>query len=151
MNKSLFSLTVGLLLLVFAPTIFAADTNTNSLPYEDWLKTIQKSLTGPVAFSVSLIGMVSAGASLIFMGGEMGRFMRTMIYLALVMTLLVGANNLMTSLFNGAVIDRDENSVNESTHQDKASVIYDELKVNHLEHKKKNIVLLNTKKSTEYC
>ena len=151
MNKSLFSLTVGLLLLVFAPTIFAADTNTNSLPYEDWLKTIQKSLTGPVAFSVSLIGMVSAGASLIFMGGEMGRFMRTMIYLALVMTLLVGANNLMTSLFNGAVIDRVENTVNASAHQDKASVIYDELKVNHLEHKIKNIVLLNTKKSTEYC
>ena len=151
MNKSLFSLTVGLLLLVFAPTIFAADTTTNSLPYEDWLKTIQKSLTGPVAFSVSLIGMVSAGASLIFMGGEMGRFMRTMIYLALVMTLLVGANNLMTSLFNGAVIDRVENTVNASTHQDKASVIYDELKVNHLEHKIKNIVLLNTKKSTEYC
>ena len=79
MNKSLFSITIGLLLLVFAPTIFAADTNTNSLPYEDWLKTIQKSLTGPVAFSVSLIGMVSAGASLIFMGGEMGKFMRTMI------------------------------------------------------------------------
>ena len=150
MNKSLFSITLGLLLLVFAPTIFAADTNTNSLPYEDWLKTIQKSLTGPVAFSVSLIGMVSAGASLIFMGGEMGKFMRTMIYLALVMTLLVGANNLMTSLFNGAVIDKVEKPLSHEK-LDKQKVIYDELKVNHLEHKIKNIVLLNTKKSTEYC
>ena len=150
MNKSLFSITLGLLLLVFAPTIFAADTNTNSLPYEDWLKTIRKSLTGPVAFSVSLIGMVSAGASLIFMGGEMGKFMRTMIYLALVMTLLVGANNLMTSLFNGAVIDKVEKPLSHEK-LDKQKVIYDELKVNHLEHKIKNIVLLNTKKSTEYC
>ena len=150
MNKSLFSITLGLLLLVFAPTIFAADTNTNSLPYEEWLKTIQKSLTGPVAFSVSLIGMVSAGASLIFMGGEMGKFMRTMIYLALVMTLLVGANNLMTSLFNGAVIDKVEKPLSHEK-LDKQKVIYDELKVSSLEHKLEKIVLLNTKKPTEYC
>ena len=150
MNKSLLSLTVGLLLLVFAPTIFAADTNTNSLPYEDWLKTIQKSLTGPVAFSVSLIGMVSAGASLIFMGGEMGKFMRTMIYIALVMTLLVGANNLMTSLFNGALIYQVEKPLSHEN-LDKQKVIYDELKVSNLERKLENIVLLNSKKPTEYC
>ena len=72
MNKSLFSLTVGLLLLVFAPTIFAADTNTNSLPYEDWLKTIQKSLTGPVAFSVSLIVYTSTIAVLVTPLGHQG-------------------------------------------------------------------------------
>ena len=94
--------------------------------------------------------MVSAGASLIFMGGEMGKFMRTMIYLALVMTLLVGANNLMTSLFNGAVIDKVEKPLSHEK-LDKQKVIYDELKVSSLEHKLKKIVLLNTKKPTEYC
>lgn len=85
----------------------AADTASGSsvLPYETWLKTIQKSLTGPVAFSVSLIGIVSCGATLIFTGGEMGRFMRSIVYLVMVMTLLVGANTLMSSLFNGATVE----------------------------------------------
>ncbi len=69
---------------VFKDTL-AADTASGSsvLPYETWLKTIQKSLTGPVAFSVSLIGIVSCGATLIFTGGEMGRFMRSIVYLVI--------------------------------------------------------------------
>lgn len=72
------------------------------LPYEGWLRSLQKSLTGPVAFSVSLIGIVSCGATLILAGGEIGKFMRSLIYIVLVMTLLIGANSLMTGFFNGA-------------------------------------------------
>ncbi len=96
-----------LLALFGAMPVLASETSTGVLPYESWLSTLQKSLTGPVAFSISLIGIVSCGATLIFAGGEIGRFLRTLIYLVLVMTLLVGANSLMTRFFNGAVIAQD--------------------------------------------
>jgi type IV secretion system protein VirB2 len=46
---------------------------------------------------------VVAGGILIF-GGELNAFFRTMIFIVLVMALLVGANNIMTNLFQGAVI-----------------------------------------------
>ena len=87
--------------------------HSSALPYESWLKTLQKSLTGPVAFSVSIIGIVSCGATLIFSGGEISSFMRSIIYLVLVMTLLIGANSLMSSLFNGATIDAAQTDPNE--------------------------------------
>lgn len=82
----------------------AAETTGNSLPYESWLRSLQQSLTGPVAFSVALIGIVCCGATLIFAGGEIGRFMRALIYIVMVMTMLIGANSLMSKFFNGASI-----------------------------------------------
>lgn len=50
------------LLCVCSTRVFAA---TGALPYEEWLSVLQQSLTGPVAFSVSLIGIVTCGATLI--------------------------------------------------------------------------------------
>ena len=92
-------------MLILTKTVMAAETGSGTaLPYESWLSTIQKSLTGPVAFSISIIGIVSCGATLIFTGGEINKFMRSVVYLVLVMTLLVGANSFMSSVFNGASI-----------------------------------------------
>lgn len=93
-----------LIFALSATAAYASDTQGGALPYESWLRTLQQSLTGPVAFSVSLIGIVSCGATLILAGGEINKFMRSLIYIVLVMTLLVGANSLMTRFFNGAVI-----------------------------------------------
>ncbi len=96
--------TAALGLLSAAGAAPAAETVGNALPYEGWLQTLQQSLTGPVAFSVAMIGIVCCGATLIFAGGEIGRFMRSLVYLVLVMTMLIGANNLMSRFFNGASI-----------------------------------------------
>ena len=74
-----------------------------ALPYETWLVNLRNSVTGPVAFTLSIIGIVVAGGILIF-GGELNAFFRTLIFIVLVMALLVGANNIMTNLFQGAVI-----------------------------------------------
>lgn len=74
-----------------------------ALPYETWLVNLRNSVTGPVAFTLSIIGIVVAGGILIF-GGELNAFFRTLIFIVLVMALLVGANNVMTNLFQGAVI-----------------------------------------------
>ena len=74
-----------------------------ALPYETWLVSLRNSVTGPVAFTLSIVGIVVAGGILIF-GGELNAFFRTLIFIVLVMALLVGANNVMTNLFQGPVI-----------------------------------------------
>lgn len=115
-----------LLLPAVSFEVIASETSTGVLPYESWLSTLQKSLTGPVAFSVSLIGIVSCGATLIFAGGEIGRFLRSLIYLVLVMTLLVGSNSLMTRFFNGAVIAQNEEMLIDSRNITDAHVFFTE-------------------------
>ncbi|NOU22828.1 MAG: conjugal transfer protein TrbC [Methyloglobulus sp.] len=107
-NKQILS-TIGqaLLLAVFIllPALAIASTGTGgSLPYEPWLTSLANSVTGPVAFTLSVVGIVVAGGTLI-LGGELNAFFRTMIFLVLVMALLVGAQNIMSGLFGrGAVI-----------------------------------------------
>lgn len=86
---------------------FASSTGGASvLPYESWLSVFEKSMTGPVATSIALIGIVTSGASLILMGGEINRFVRSLIFIILVMAMLLGANSLMTNFFNGASIGK---------------------------------------------
>lgn len=97
----------GLILTaVFVPHLaYASASSGGGLPYESWLATLRQSVTGPIAFSVSIISLVGAGSMLIFGGADMNGFLRTMIYIVLVMALLVGAQNLMSSFFGqGAVI-----------------------------------------------
>ena len=95
---------------------FAADTGAGTaLPYESWLSDFQKSLTGPVAFAISLIGIVVSGITLILGGGEIRGFARTMVYIVLVMTLLIGANSLMSNFFNGASIPLPENEATQES------------------------------------
>ena len=90
--------------LAFASQAHASAAAGGGLPYEAWLTKLQESLTGPVAFSVSLIGIVGAGGVLIF-GGELTAFLRTLVFIVLVMALLVGANTMMSGLFGtGAVV-----------------------------------------------
>jgi len=90
-------------LLLFANNTLAAVGAGGALPYESWLVNLRNSVTGPVAFTLSIVGIVVAGGILIF-GGELNAFFRTLIFIVLVMALLVGANNIMTNLFQGAVI-----------------------------------------------
>ena len=92
-------LLVLLALLFLAPQAAFASTGTGgSLPYEGWLTNLQNSVTGPVAFALSIIGIVVAGGVLIF-GGDLNGFFRTLIFLVLVMALLVGAQNVMSTFF----------------------------------------------------
>lgn len=94
---------IGLLALMalclLAPQhAFASEGTGGSLPYESWLTSLRNSVTGPVAFTVSVVGIVVAGAVLIF-GGELNGFFRTLIFIVLVMALLVGAQNMMSTFF----------------------------------------------------
>ena len=97
------SLCIFLLFFLLIDNAQAAVGAGGALPYETWLVNLRNSVTGPVAFTLSIIGIVVAGGILIF-GGELNAFFRTLIFIVLVMALLVGANNIMTNLFQGAVI-----------------------------------------------
>ncbi|MCO6433032.1 TrbC/VirB2 family protein [Nitrosomonas nitrosa] len=98
--------------LLFPDGVQAAVGAGGALPYESWLVNLRNSVTGPVAFTLSIVGIVVAGGILIF-GGELNAFFRTLIFIVLVMALLVGANNIMTNLFQGAVIPVDVDTVNQ--------------------------------------
>ena len=69
-----------------------------TLPYESWLVNLRNSVTGPVAFTLSMIGIVVAGGVLV-MGGDLSGFFRTLIFIVLVLALLVGAQNMMSNFF----------------------------------------------------
>ena len=64
---------------------------------------VQKSMTGPVAKALSLIGIVVAGGMLIF-GGELNAFARTVVFIVLVMALLIGANSFMSAFGSSALV-----------------------------------------------
>lgn len=90
---------VAVLFLVMAvQPAMASEGTGGSLPYESWLTNLRNSVTGPVAFALSIIGIVVAGGILIF-GGELNGFFRTLIFIVLVMALLVGAQNMMSTFF----------------------------------------------------
>ncbi|WP_038224168.1 TrbC/VirB2 family protein [Xenorhabdus bovienii] len=77
------------------------------LPWESPLNKLKQSFSGPVAFVIALLGIISCGATLIW-GGEVSEFTRRIIYVILVVCLIVFANTLLTgALFSGAVLPPD--------------------------------------------
>lgn len=89
-------LTILLLLLFITHPIHAASAG-GGLPFDSWLTKVQKSVTGPFAFTAAIIGLVAAGATLIF-GGDMNGFMRTLVFFVLVLSFLVAAQNTMSAI-----------------------------------------------------
>lgn len=100
---SQFTLTV-LLLSLFSGSALAA-VGGGALPWEAPLALIVTSITGPVAYTISVIGIVIAGGMLIF-GADLNRFGQAIIYLVLVIGFIVAAVNTMQTLFGaGAVVN----------------------------------------------
>jgi len=86
-------------LILWAPDLaHASAAGGGGLPYESALDKIQKSATGPVAFVLSLVGIVVAGGTLIF-GGDLSGFFRSMVVLVLVIGIMVSASNVLQTLF----------------------------------------------------
>ena len=74
---------------------------TGTMPWEGPLKTLMKSVTGPVAMAISLLGVAVCGGMLIF-GGELGEFTRRAVMLVMVIALLTGSAGIITTLFGSA-------------------------------------------------
>lgn len=96
--RSLIWLSLLLALCILSTQVMASEGVGGSLPYESWLTSLRNSVTGPVAFTLSVVGIVIAGGALIF-GGDLNGFFRSLVFLTLVMALVIGANNIMSGFF----------------------------------------------------
>jgi len=86
------------------PDAALAATTGGGLPWDTPLQTLKNDLTGPVAFTISLLAMVACGAALVF-GGEINEFVRRIVMLVLVCAFIVGVTNLASALgITGAVV-----------------------------------------------
>jgi type IV secretory pathway VirB2 component (pilin) len=92
----------ALVVLPFMPAHAAAAGG--SLPWDTPLQTLSNDIKGPVAFTIALLGLVATGAALLF-GGEINEFIRRIIMVVMVISLLVFAANILSTLFaTGAVV-----------------------------------------------
>lgn len=101
---------IALLLAICEPS-FASSSSTTSLPFNDALTTIRDALTGPVAKTIAIVGIVASGAALIW-GGEIGGFLKSVIYLVLVVSLIICAESFLNLIGgSGASIAEVSSSV----------------------------------------
>lgn len=104
---------LGLLVMsaLFSADLFASVGTGGGLPYEGPLANIRNSFTGPIAFTLSILGLIVCGASLIF-GGDMNGFVRGFFIVVLVISLLVAAQNILATLFGrGALMVQQQQHV----------------------------------------
>jgi type IV secretion system protein TrbC len=90
-------LTIICLLAGTAFTAHAATLGGGGLPWETPLNTLSNSVTGNVAYAISLIGIVGAGGILIFAGGHVNEFLRTVLFCVLVIAFLIASKNTLTA------------------------------------------------------
>lgn len=93
---------------------------TSTMPYDSALTNLKNSLTGPVAQAIAVIGIVASGATLIF-GGEISGFLKSVIYLILVCSLLIAGTKFIdvfgSSGSSGTGAEVAQVYVVDSTHQ----------------------------------
>lgn len=87
-------------LIVCLPDVAFAGTAGVGMPYEGPLNRILASLTGPVAMTMSIVGVTLAGIGLIF-GGSLDGFFKTLINMAFAISIVFGAATLITNVFGG--------------------------------------------------
>jgi type IV secretory pathway VirB2 component (pilin) len=87
---------LSFVLVALAGTAHAA-TGGAGLPWEQPLTTLSNSVTGNVAYAVSLIGIVGAGGILIFAGGHVNEFLRAIFFCVLVISFIIAAKNTLTA------------------------------------------------------
>lgn len=94
---------IALMVVATLDPAFASAAGGPGLPWEAPLTTLTNSIRGPVAFAISLLGIIVCGALLIW-GGEISEFVRRSVMLVLVIALLVLSTNVLSGLFATAAV-----------------------------------------------
>ena len=99
------ALLMGMIILAISPEAVAT-TATTGTAFDGPLETLRGVFTGPIAYTAALLGIVVAGAMLVF-GGEIGEFAKRLIMLVLVIAVVVLAATVLTDFFGtgAAVLD----------------------------------------------
>ena len=103
LNKNIHSLFILSFALAGPEVALAASTG---LPWETPLEIVRDSLTGPVAMTISVMGIAVTGGTLVW-GGELSEFARRACMLTLAISFLVGGSSFVTTVFQpvqGAVL-----------------------------------------------
>ena len=87
--------------MICLPDVAFAGTAGVGMPYEGPLNRILASLTGPVAMTMSIVGVTLAGIGLIF-GGTLDGFFKMLINMAFAISIVFGAATLITNVFGGS-------------------------------------------------
>jgi type IV secretion system protein VirB2 len=95
------ALLLGFVLAAGSSGAFAAETGS-TLPWEGPLTTLVTSLTGPVAYAISVVAIVALGATLAFAGGEMGETMKRLLHVGIAVCCVVFAAQVMSSFIGQA-------------------------------------------------
>jgi type IV secretory pathway VirB2 component (pilin) len=104
MRRILSVVGVGLVIAALVPVAaFASSSGGSGLPWESPLQMLEDSIKGPVAYGISLLGIVGSGGMLVF-GGEISEFTRRIMYLVMVVGLIAGASSLMSTMFSTAAL-----------------------------------------------
>lgn len=97
-NVLLMFTVLALLFILFLPSAAHAAAGSGAgLPYEGWIGKIVDSVSGPLAYGISVIALVASGAALIF-GGDMNGFLKALIFLVLVLSLIVAGKNTLSAI-----------------------------------------------------
>lgn len=87
---------------LLSPTLAFATTGGAGIPeLSTSLGKLRDTFTGPIAGAISLIGIVTTGAMLVF-GGELNEFSRRGVFMVLVISIIVGASTLLTGVFGAS-------------------------------------------------
>lgn len=93
---AMLALAVALFSLLM-PEYAMASASQAVMPWDSTLMELSKSITGPIAYGVALMGITVAGLLLLW-GGEIGEFTRRVIMLVLVISLVFGAASVISTL-----------------------------------------------------
>jgi len=102
--NTLFTLAIVMTIIVLLPDLAHATTSSGT-SWDDPLENIRDAITGPIAYTITVVAIVVSGAMLAF-GGEINEFARRMIMLVLVVALIMLAVQFLSDIWNtsGAVI-----------------------------------------------
>lgn len=100
MNKThlpgLVTISILLLMMMFPDMAYAS--SSTGMPWESPLSKIVSSITGPVAFGISVLAIAASGITLIW-GGEITNLIKTLVFIALVISVIVFSVNILSSVF----------------------------------------------------
>lgn len=75
-------------------SLFIVNPAFADMPWQSGLEKLEGSLTGPVASTLAIMGLIGSGAMLIF-GGEISGFIKSLVYIVLVASVILCANKMI--------------------------------------------------------